>query len=371
MKVGWTRAVRMGTSGRVFVAVALLQAMALAGMALDGARARAMVPLCLLAYTFGLRHALDADHIAAIDNTTRKLVGEGQRPAAAGLWFSLGHSAVVFLLTALVALSLGHARVGGPVAGAGAGAAEDAGPAAGWEAPGLGTVGMCISATYLYAVAVLNWGAWRTALRSLRRVPGRAHDGDTGEDSGTAANASSGGLMARACGRLLRRVRRSRDLFWVGLLFGLGFETATEVAVIAMSAAASAGGAPAALVLTLPLCFAAGMSLLDAADGLVMLHTYTWARGLARSRALYNAVVTGLSVLAALLVGSVEWLQVLGPHVPGLAAVADAAGRLDFGWLGAGITVVFVVFFIRLWRVRRRDGHPVGADGADARGLPS
>ncbi|WP_051663260.1 HoxN/HupN/NixA family nickel/cobalt transporter [Alicyclobacillus macrosporangiidus] len=356
------RAVRIGAPGRVFAAVAFLQAMALAGLALDGVRARAMVPLCLVAYTFGLRHALDADHIAAIDNTTRKLVGEGQRPAAAGLWFSLGHSAVVFLLTGLAAVSLGHAWMGGQVADAGA--AEGAGQAAGWAAaPGLGTVGMCISATYLYAVAALNWGAWRAALRSLRGMPGRACDGD-------AESAPSGGLMARACARLLRRVRRSRDLFWVGLLFGLGFETATEVAVIAMSAAASARGAPAALVLTLPLCFAAGMSLLDAADGLVMLHTYTWARGLARSRALYNAVVTGLSVLVALLVGSVEWLQVLGPYVPGLTAVAEAAGRIDFGWLGGGITVVFVALFIRMWRLRRRDGRPVGAAGADAQGLP-
>ncbi|MCL6557180.1 MAG: HoxN/HupN/NixA family nickel/cobalt transporter [Burkholderiales bacterium] len=362
------RAARIGAPGRVFAAVAFLQAMALAGLALDGVRARAMMPLCLVAYTFGLRHALDADHIAAIDNTTRKLVGEGHRPAAAGLWFSLGHSAVVFLLTGLAALSLGHAGIGGQLASAGAaegdGAAEGAGLAAGWAAaPGLGTVGTCISATYLYAVAALNWGAWRAALRSLRGASGRVCDGE-------AESAPSGGLMARACGRLLRRVRRSGDLFWVGLLFGLGFETATEVAVIAMSAAASARGAPAALVLTLPLCFAAGMSLLDAADGLVMLHTYTWARGLARSRALYNAVVTGLSVLVALLVGSVEWLQVLGPHVPGLTAVAEAAGRIDFGWLGGGITVMFVTLFIWMWRVRRRDGRSVGAAGADARGLP-
>ncbi|WP_290591001.1 HoxN/HupN/NixA family nickel/cobalt transporter [Alicyclobacillus sp.] len=318
----WMRA--SGT--RVLAAVTGLQAVAIAGVAVDAGLARELVPLCLVAYTFGLRHALDADHIAAIDNTTRKLVGECKQPAAAGLWFSLGHSSVVFLLTAAAAFSAGRVAVDGRIA------------------QGFGTVGMCVSAGYLYLVAAFNWGPLQSALRALRGRPGHPF---------SASEAPAvGGVMTRLFSRLLRRVRQSRDLFVIGLLFGLGFETATEVAVLGMSAEATGSGVPVGLVLTLPLCFAAGMSFLDTADGLVMLRAYTWASDAAWP-GLYNAVVTGLSVLTAVVVGTAEWLQVLGPHIPGLSGAAEWIGRVDLGWLGAGITAMFAGVCLWMWRARR------------------
>jgi high-affinity nickel-transport protein len=237
------------------------------------------------AYTLGLRHAFDADHIGAIDNTTRRLTEPGRRPLSVGLWFSLGHSTVVFGLTALVGLG---ARAGG---------------ARLHEAAGL--IGPAVSGTFLVAIGLLNLAA---LLAPSPQAPG--------------------GVLTRVFGRATRAVRAPWQMYPVGLLFGLGFDTATEVALLATAGAAAAGGLPFYAVLCLPLLFAAGMSLLDTLDGAFMAFAYGWS---AAGRT-YTRVVTGLSVIVALVVGGAELLSLAGPHVDLTSAGYAIAGLFVVAW---------------------------------------
>jgi nickel/cobalt transporter (NiCoT) family protein len=305
--------------------VVLLQVATLLGLGVLLLHAKVMFSLGIIAYTLGLRHAMDADHIAAIDNTTRKLVGEGQRPAGIGLFFSLGHSSIVFGLTLWSALSVHLLDLNPHVAE--------------W----LGAAGTVVSAAYLYLIGGFNLRSFTRSVRALL-VPGSA--GASGRVH------THGGLATRLFHRLFASVRSSWQMFFIGLLFGLGFETASEVALLAMSATAAAQGVPVWYVLVFPLAFAAGMSLLDTVDGVIMVYTYEWARLTGKSRDLYNAVVTGLSVVVALFVGTVEWIQVIGQFTVSTAPVVALANRIDFEWLGIGIVAVFLVCFLALARKR-------------------
>jgi high-affinity nickel-transport protein len=294
-----------------------------------------------LAYTFGLRHAFDADHISAIDNTTRKLLQTGNKPAGVGFFFSLGHSTVVLL----IAVALGFAVkwiVQGVVADNG-------------ELRNLGgAVGTLVSGSFLILIGVLNLLVLIDIVRVYRNMRRGQYDRD-----GLEHELMTGGLMTRLFGRVFRLVDQSWHMYPIGFLFGLGFDTASEVALLAISAGAAAQGLPLAAVVSLPLIFAAGMSLMDTADGAFMSRAYSWAFDSPIRKVFYNLTVTSLSVFIALFVGGVEltqiMIQILGLHGP----VFDAIANFDFiGKAGYVVVAAFIVTWIAafvFYRVRRID----------------
>src|SRR5947207_6367237 len=289
----------------------------------------ALAGLGTLAYTFGLRHAFDADHIAAIDNTTRKFFQDDRRPMGIGFFFSLGHSSVVLGLTA--ALAFATVRVGAAI-------------------PGLqrygGVVGAAISGTFLLLIAALNLLVLADVVRVFRQMRSGRYDAE-----GLERRLLDQGLFSRVfLKRLGDRVDASWKMFPLGLLFGLGFDTATEVGLLAIAAGVATQQMPILAVLSLPLIFAAGMSLMDTADGAFMSHAYGWAFSNPVRKVYYNITVTSLSVLVALVVGSVELLQVV-------AAKLSWAwlGGLDLGRLGYVIVALFVATWLvsgLVWKVR-------------------
>jgi nickel/cobalt transporter (NiCoT) family protein len=294
-----------------------------------------------LAYTFGLRHAFDADHIAAIDNTTRKLLQTGQKPVGVGFFFSLGHSTVVLL----IALALGFAvkALVQSVVGDN-GQLRDIG----------GAVGTLVSGSFLILIGILNLVVLLDIVRVYRKMRRGEYDRD-----GLEHELISGGLMTRMFGRLFRVINQSWQMYPVGFLFGLGFDTASEVALLAISAGAAAQGLPFAAVLSLPLIFAAGMSLMDTTDGAFMSKAYSWAFASPIRKVFYNLTVTSLSVFVALFVGVVELTQILIDLLHLHGPVFDWLGRLDFlGDLGYVIVIAFVLAWagaFAIYKVRRID----------------
>jgi high-affinity nickel-transport protein len=280
----------------------------------------------LTAYTLGLRHAFDADHIAAIDNTTRKLMADGRRPLSVGFWFSLGHSTVVFALALL--LSLGVRAVAGQV--------ED-------DASTLqsvtGVVGTVVSGSFLYAIGLVNLvvllGAGR-AFRSLR-------SGDRDEAALERALAPRGPIN-HLTQRLGRRITAPWQMYPLGLLFGLGFDTATEISLLVLAAGAAFGSLPFYAILCLPILFAAGMSLLDTIDGAFMSFAYGWALDKPVRKLYYNLTVTGLSVAVALGIGTIELLSVAGVAEIDLNAI---------GYVVGGLFAVTWLVAIAVWRLGR------------------
>ena len=256
------------------------------------------VGIGITAYTLGMRHAFDADHIAAIDNTTRKLMAEGKRPMSVGFWFSLGHSSIVFGLTFL--LSIGIRAVAGPVGNDNSSLHH----VAGW-------VGTLVSGVFLYAIAILNVVVLVGIIKIFRRMRRGSFDEDALEQ-----HLNNRGLMNRYLGRLTRTVTKPQQMYPIGLLFGLGFDTATEVALLVLAGGAAGAGLPWYAILCLPILFAAGMSLLDTIDGSFMNFAYGWAFSKPVRKIYYNITVTGLSVIVALGIGTIE----LG----GLAASSSA-----------------------------------------------
>jgi nickel/cobalt transporter (NiCoT) family protein len=294
-----------------------------------------------LAYTFGLRHAFDADHIAAIDNTTRKLLQEGRKPVGVGFFFSLGHSTVVFLIAAALGLTVKWVLDG---------VVSDSGQL---RAIG-GVVGGVVSGGFLVAIGVLNLLVLLDVVRVYRRMKTGGYDHETLEIELTA-----GGLMTRIFGRLFRMIKHSWQMYPVGFLFGLGFDTASEVAILAVSAGAAAKGLPFLAVLALPLIFAAGMSLMDTADGAFMAKAYSWAFASPIRKVFYNLTMTSLSVFVALFVGIVELLQVLikAFHLSG--GVFGAISGFDLvGRAGYLIVAAFVIAWVAalvIYKARRID----------------
>ena len=242
----------------------------------------------ITAYTLGLRHAFDADHISAIDNTTRKLMADGQRPVSVGFWFSLGHSSVVFALTFLFAL--GIKVLSGQVTKSGSTLHN----VASW-------VGTGVSGTFLYVIAAVNvvilWGI----IKVFFEMRSGSYD-----EVALERQLASRGLMSRFLGRFTRTIRKPWQMYPVGVLFGLGFDTASEVALLFLAAGAAGAGLPFYAILCLPILFAAGMSLLDTIDGSFMNFAYGWAFSKPVRKIFYNIVITGLSVLVALVIGTVE-----------------------------------------------------------------
>jgi high-affinity nickel-transport protein len=280
----------------------------------------------ITAYTLGLRHAFDADHIAAIDGTTRKLMSEGKRPLSVGFWFSLGHSTIVFALGLLVVAG---------VRGLG-GAVEDDNSTL-HQATGL--VGPLVSATFLLLIGLLNLAILVSIVKLFRRMRGADLD-----EAELEAQLNARGLMTRFYGRATRAVRKPWHMYPLGVLFGLGFDTATEVALLVLAGGAAASGLPFYSILCLPILFAAGMSLLDTIDGAFMNFAYGWAFSRPVRKIYYNMTITGLSVAVALGVGSVELLSVLG------------ATQVDLSLIGYVVTGLFVLTWavaVAVWRLGR------------------
>ncbi|MCP2289726.1 HoxN/HupN/NixA family nickel/cobalt transporter [Nocardia amikacinitolerans] len=292
----------------------------------------------LTAYTLGLRHAFDADHIAAIDNTTRKLMSDGQRPLSVGFFFSLGHATIVFGLAFL--LSIGIRSIAGPV--------ED-------ESSSLqhytGLFGTTVSGAFLYLIALLNILVLIGILRVLRRM--RAGDYAEADLEDQLARR---GFVTRLLGPVMRAVTKPWHMYPVGLLFGLGFDTATEVALLVLAGTSAAAGLPWYAILCLPVLFAAGMSLLDTIDGTFMNFAYGWAFAHPVRKVYYNITVTALSITVALLIGTVELLGLLAEQLRLSGGFWDWVGGLDLNVLGYVIVGLFVatwVVALLVWRYGR------------------
>ncbi|MGA9867411.1 MAG: HoxN/HupN/NixA family nickel/cobalt transporter [Acetobacteraceae bacterium] len=281
----------------------------------------------LLAYGFGLRHAVDADHIAAIDNVTRKLMQEGKRPVAVGCFFSLGHSTIVVLASvAIAATATAFKDRFGVLQSVG------------------GVVAPLVSVLFLLAIAVMNIVILVAVYRSFHRVKAGASYIDEDFNMLLAGR----GFLARLFRPLFRMIRRSWQMYPLGLLFGLGFDTATEVGLLGISATQASQGLSAWSILVFPALFAAGMSLVDTTDGILMLGAYGWAFVKPIRKLYYNMMITFVSIVVALLVGGIEalglavhQLDLKGPFWDGVGALND-----NFGTIGYLIIAVFLVSWI-------------------------
>ncbi len=296
------------------------------------------VGLGLTAYTLGMRHAFDADHIAAIDNTTRKLMGDGKRPLSVGFWFSLGHSSIVFGLCAL--LAFGVRALAGPVTSDGSQLHSVT-----------GVIGTGVSGVFLYLIGILNLVVLLGIVRVFRQMRHGAFDEASLEDQ-----LNNRGFMNRILGGATKAVRKPGQMYFVGLLFGLGFDTATEVGLLVLAGGAAAFALPWYAILTLPVLFAAGMSLLDSIDGCFMNFAYGWAFSKPVRKVYYNITITALSVAVALIIGTVELVSILADKL-GIASgpLAVIAG-LDLNVVGYAIVALFVLTWgvaLAVWKYGR------------------
>jgi nickel/cobalt transporter (NiCoT) family protein len=295
----------------------------------------ALAGLGTLAYTFGLRHAFDADHIAAIDNTTRAFLQRGKRSMGVGFFFSLGHSTIVFALAIALAVAAKAVNSGIP-------AFRDYG----------GTIGTSVSGVFLLLIGVLNLLVLTDIARIFRGMKAGSYDRERLEQ-----RLLDRGFMNRFfIGRFARMIRESWHMYPLGLLFGLGFDTATEVGLLALAAGVATNHVPFLAVLSLPILFAAGMCLMDTIDGAFMSKAYGWAFGNPVRRIYYNITVTALSVAVALAIGGIEVLQVASQRLALGGGFWTAIGRIDFGSLGYAIVALFVVTWVAaavLWRAGR------------------
>ena len=297
-----------------------------------------MLGTAFLAYSFGLRHAVDADHIAAVDNITRKLMQEGRRPLAVGLLFSLGHSTIVVLLSVVVAATASALQ------GPGFAQLREIG----------GTISITVSALFLLAIAAANvvvlLETWKN-FRALRHgVEPKEEDMDM--------LLSGGGLMARLLRKLFHLIENNWQIYLLGFLFGLGFDTATEVGLLGISAAGGAQGLSPWAIMIFPMLFSAGMALIDTADGLLMLGAYGWAYVKPVRKLYYNLTITALSVLVALLVGGIETLGLVHQKLRFTGTFWDAVGEATehFGQLGYAIIGLFIAGWLISWIIYRVAG---------------
>jgi high-affinity nickel-transport protein len=295
----------------------------------------ALAGLGSLAYTFGLRHAFDADHIAAIDNTTRKFLQDGKRSLGVGFFFSLGHSTIVFSLAAGLAIAAKTVNSKIPTF-------QDYG----------GYVGASVSGTFLLLIGILNLIVLLDILGVFRQMKRGAYNEQKLEQA-----LQSQGLMSRF---FLKRVGDRIDASWkmypLGILFGLGFDTATEIGLLAIAAGVATHHVPFLAVISLPLIFAAGMSLMDTADGAFMSHAYGWAFSNPIRKVYYNITVTSLSVAVALVIGMIELLQVTAAKFSLEGGFWSFLDNLDFGHIGYVVVGMFIATWalsLTLWKTRR------------------
>ena len=296
------------------------------------------IGLGVTAYTLGMRHAFDADHIAAIDNTTRKLMADRRRPLSVGFWFSLGHSSVVFVLCLL--LALGVRALAGQV---------ESDRSALQQTTGM--IGVTVSGTFLLLIGLINLGVLRRIVGVWRGMKTGSYDEDALEK-----HLSDRGFLNRILGRFTRAVRKPWHMYLVGLLFGLGFDTATEVSLLVLAGGAAAFALPWYAILVLPVLFAAGMSLLDTIDGSFMNFAYDWAFSQPVRKVYYNLTITGLSVAVALIIGGVELTSILVEKLHITSGPLAAIGGLDLNSVGYAIVALFALTWLvagLVWRFGR------------------
>ncbi|WP_072572355.1 HoxN/HupN/NixA family nickel/cobalt transporter [Granulibacter bethesdensis] len=304
----------------------------------------------LLAWIFGLRHALDTDHIAAIDNTVRRLMQAGIQPHSTGLWFSLGHSTIVVLACALITVSaqqfqtlLENIRFFG------------------------GTVGTLTSAIFLLCIAVANLLILRTLWRQFRTARRQTINQAALHDT-----LAKGGLLTRLCHPVFERISQPWHLYPLGVLFGLGFDTATEIGLLGITATQRAGGIPAWEIMIFPALFTAGMTLIDTLDSSLMAGAYGWAFSNPQRKLWYNITMTAISITVALLIGSVEALGLIGEHLhlsgtiwEGIAFLNDDLA--DFGFLIVGVFVVVWLLSAITYRLAGLDNSAHGQEKSPSR----
>ena len=278
-----------------------------------------MLGTAVLAYTFGLRHAVDPDHIATIDNVTRKLMQEGKRPIAAGFFFSIGHSAVVLVMSLAIA-----------VAAAAVQSRFDAVKAIG------AVVATCVSAFFLFAIAVVNILIFASVYRTFRSVKQGGHLVE--EDLNFLLNGR--GILARLFRPLFRMVSQSWHLLPIGLLFGLGFDTVTEVGLFGISAAQASEGLSLSFILVFPALFTAGMSLVDTTDSILMVGAYGWAFTKPIRKLFYNMTITIVSVAVAIAIGGIETLGLIANQFNLRGAFWDLIGHLNDNWGAIGYVII-------------------------------
>lgn len=302
------------------------------------------VGIGILAYTFGLRHAFDADHIAAVDNTTRKLLAEreesptARQPLSVGFWFSLGHSTIVFLLALL--LSLGIKALAAPV--------QDEGSTL---QSVTGVIGASVSGVFLWVLGILNLLVLVGIVKVFRDMRAGRYDEEALEEQ-----LNNRGLMNRFFGRLTRSVRKPWHIYPIGVLFGLGFDTATEVALLVLAGGAAAFSLPFYAVLVLPVLFAAGMCLMDTIDGVFMNAAYGWAFARPVRKIFYNITITSISVAVALLIGTVELIGVLAEQAGITTGPIAAIAAIPLDYAGYGIVGLFFgawAVALAVWRFGR------------------
>jgi high-affinity nickel-transport protein len=296
------------------------------------------IGLGITAYTLGMRHAFDADHIAAIDNTTRKLMADGKKPVSVGFWFALGHSTIVIVLAGAIAFG----------ARAATGSLTDDNSS---TRQTLGVLSTSVSGGFLYLIGVINLvalvGIWKlyTALRRGQ------HD-----EEAFNAQLDKRGFMNRILGRLTKAIRHPGQMYPVGLLFGIGFDTATEVLLLALAGSTAAAGLPWYAILCLPLLFTAGMTLFDTLDGTFMNFAYHWAFANPIRKVYYNLTITGLSVAVALIIGSIELIGVVHDQFGFVNPVTDWISNLNLNNVGFLIVGAFIVVWavaIGYWKLAK------------------
>jgi len=298
----------------------------------------------LLAYSFGMRHAFDADHIAAVDNTTRKLLadraagGRGRRPLAVGFWFSLGHSTIVFALSFL--LAAGVKALAGQVTNGGSRLHAIT-----------GVVGASVSGVFLWVLGLLNLAVLVGIVKVFRRMRSGGFD-----EAELEAQLDKRGFMNRLLGGLTRAVRKPWHIYPVGVLFGLGFDTATEVGLLVVAGGAAALALPFWSILVLPVLFAAGMCLMDTIDGVFMTAAYDWALAKPVRKIFYNITMTSISIAVALVIGTIELVGVLADKAHITSGPLAAIGGISLDYAGYGIVALFVLAWLVaaiVWRFGR------------------
>lgn len=300
--------------------------------------------LALTAYTFGLRHAFDADHISAIDNVTRKLMQEKKRPVGVGLFFSLGHSTIVVVMTILIAIAAVAVQNFDQMKAIG------------------GLIGTAVSAIFLLLIALINVVILVDIYKTFREVK----QGGEYNDQNLDESLNKRGLMGRFFRPLLRMTDQSWKMYPIGLLFGLGFDTATEVGLLGLAAATAGKGIPIFSIIIFPMLFTAGMSLMDTTDSILMLGAYGWAFVKPIRKLYYNLNITLISVIVALVIGGIEALSIVSDQLNLSGGWWDFVGNLsdNFGLIGVIIVLLFIVSWVIssiIYRVKRYDDIEVAA----------
>ncbi len=311
---------------------------------LGGDRPLFTVGVGVLAYTFGLRHAFDADHIAAVDNTTRKLMadnaepGSTRKPLSVGFWFSLGHSTIVFMLAFL--LSVGVKALAGPVTNNSSALHSVT-----------GVIGASVSGIFLWILGILNLVVLLGIIKVFREMRSGSFDEAQLEDQ-----LNKRGFMNRFLSGLTKSVRKPWHIYPIGLLFGLGFDTATEVGLLVLAGGAAAFSLPFYAILVLPILFAAGMCLMDTTDGVFMNFAYGWAFARPVRKVFYNITITSISIAVALIIGTIELIGVIADQAKITTGPLAAIAGIPLDYAGYGIVALFFaswVIALAVWRFGR------------------